>query len=353
MSRIITNFFINNQLTGVANNWQALTMKMDFEDDNVQPSLETNELEFVLTENNIIRQWVADGLIGGVGIFEPPELRIEITDGVNSLTVFNGIIDMLNDMKFVDENIIRVKLRKKGGLNQLTERSQAFSFAYLYSLPNGEPGKISDSDFENISYVLAHIPNYNETLLISISIYVMVKEIYETIKATANLIGDVLGVTASGTTGAIGAALLAVARIAAQLAYIAILVFALIELAKQLFASLFAPIQKYKGMKLQTLLEKGAEHLGYTFESTAFDDVNWQNLLILPIKEGRPDKIDDKGFPTNKGQLYTYYDMLQFFKSLINGKIRVTGNRLKIERKDFWSTQTSYVLPDVLLREYG
>ena len=130
MSRIKLNFYLDNQLIGAANNWQGITMAMTFGDE-VQPAIETDELEFVLNENSKIRQWLEDGISGsGTGIYEPPELRIEITNGTSQLTVFTGILDMVNDMKFIDCNKILVKLKKQGGTNQLTESSQAISFAY-------------------------------------------------------------------------------------------------------------------------------------------------------------------------------------------------------------------------------
>ena len=130
MSRIKLNFYLDNQLVGAANNWQGIVMTMIFEDDNVQPAIEADELEFVLNENNIIRQWVEDGISGsGTGIYEPPELRIELASGSSILTVFVGIVDMPNDMRIIDCNRVMVKLKKQGGTNQLTERSQAISFA--------------------------------------------------------------------------------------------------------------------------------------------------------------------------------------------------------------------------------
>ena len=48
MSRIKLNFFLDNQLIGVANNWQAINMALIFEDEKIQPSIETDEFEFVL-----------------------------------------------------------------------------------------------------------------------------------------------------------------------------------------------------------------------------------------------------------------------------------------------------------------
>ncbi len=348
MSRIKLNFYLDNQLVGVANNWQGITIAMTFGDE-IQPAIETDELEFVLDESDKIRQWVQDGINGiGVGIYEPPELKIEIVSGTGAITVFTGILDMPNDMKFIDCNKILVKLKKQGGTNQLTERSQAISFAYLYS-----KGEIKDSDFVNISYVLAHIPDYQAVVIISISLFILIKEIIQSIQRTANIIIDVSGETAGGVTGGLGATIIQIAKAIVEIVYLTIIIFAVIRLIKDIIDNLISKKRDFKAMRLQLLLEKGAAHLGYTFESTVFNDPNWQKLIILPIKEDSSTTILDKGFPTNKGQLYTYYDLLQFFKKLINGKIVVRNGKIKIERKDFFDNQTSYVLPNVLLNEFA
>lgn len=349
MSRIKLNFFLDGQLIGVANNWQGINMTLVFDGDEVQPAIETDELEFVLNENNIIRKWLQEGIDGtGVGMYEPPELRIEITNGTGTLNVFTGILDMPNDMKFIDCNRVLVKLKKRGGTNQLTERSQAISFAYLYSI-----GEINDSDFVDISYVLAHIPDYQTVVMLSISVFILIKEIIEQIKRIIDFVTDVIAVTASGVSGGIGATFIIIGRGISETAYTIAITFALKELIEQIIVNLIAKMRDFKAMKLQTLLQKGAAHLGYTFESTVFNNVNWQNLIILPIKEDAPNQIDDKGFPTNKGQLYTYYDLLQFFKKLINGKTVVSNGKIKIERKDFWNNLSTYVLPDHLLNEFS
>lgn len=347
MSRIKLNFYLDNQLVGAANNWQGITIAMTFGDE-VQPAIETDELEFVLEESSKIRQWIEDGINGsGVGIYEPPELRIEITDGIGILTVFTGILDMPNDMKLIDCNKVLVKLKKQGGTNQLTERSQAISFAYLHS-----KGEITSSDFVNISYVLAHIPDYQAVVMLSISVFMIIKTTEEVIKEFAKATSDL--VTAlSPPFPSTGQLLSAIAKTIIITAYLVLLVIAVIKLMNEIINNLVSKKRDFKGMKLQVLLEKGAGHLGYTFESTVFNDVNWQNLIILPIKEDSPTKITDTGFPTNKGQLYTYYDLLQFFKKLINGKTVVRNGIIKIERRDFWSNQTSYVLPNVLLNEFA
>lgn len=348
MSRIKLNFYLDNQLIGAANNWQGISIAMTFGDE-VQPEIETDELEFVLEESKTIRKWVQDGINGGgTGIYEPPELRIEIASGTGAITVFTGILDMVNDMKFIDKNKILVKLQKQGGTNQLTERSQAISFAYLHSI-----GEIKNSDFLNVSYVLAHIPDYQAVVMISISIYILIREVTASIRRISEIIADVSGETAGGLSGFIGAGILAAIKVIAQAVYIALLIIALINLIKTVIENLISPKRDFKCMNLQLLLEKGAEHLGYTFESTFFDDPDMRKLVILPVKEDSPNKIPDNGFPTNKGQLYTYYDMLQFFKKLINGKTVVRNGKIIIERRDFFDNQTSYVLPNILLNDFS
>ena len=363
MSRIKLNMFLDNQLIGLSNNWQGINIALKFEDENIQPTLETDELEFLLEENKIIRKWQTDGLIGGVGIFEPPEIRIEIVSDTNKLTVFEGLLDTTRDMVFVDCDRIRVKLTKKGGIANLTERTRAFSFAYLHSLPAGSPGRILDSDFVDVPYVLAHIPNGTQLLILSISLFMIIKEIIELI---TRIIRDIAVITGDATDvppNPAGAATVTILLIVVEILYLSIMIVAVIALIKSLILNLLSPVRNFKAMRLQKLLERGAEHLGYTFESTFFDNVDNRGLVILPIKENRPDKkgnivqfdgtkVKDTGFPTNKSQLYTYFDMLQFFKKLINGKIRLIGNVLTIERKDFYSNQSSYVLPDVFLKEF-
>ena len=352
MSRAKLNFYLNDQLVGAANNWQGISMSLDFDNDFVQPSIQTDSLEFVLSESNTIRKWVQDGIDGsGPGIYEPIELRIELVSNGGKLDVFTGLLDMVNDMQFIDKNKVLVKLIKKGGVDQLTERTQAISFPFLAS-----KGEITKADFVNVSYVLAHIPDFREILIISITIFILIKEIQEQIKRIADLISDIVTITVGGGfTGFLGALILLIARTITEIAYTIFIVIALKELMNQLISNLVAPLRTHKAMKLRVLLEKGATHLGYTFESSFFLSPTFDSLVILPIKEKAPlpapfDQFET-GFPTNKGGLYTYFEMLQFFKQLINGKLVVRDNKIIIERRDFFDNLTTFVLPDVELRE--
>lgn len=348
MSRSVMNFYMNNQLVGAANNWQGIKLTLEFDNENVQPSIESDSLEFVLAENDIILKWIQDGIDGtGVGIYEPIELRIELASGGNSLTVYNGLLDMVNDMQLLDNCTVLIKLNKKGGQRQLTERSQAISFAYLAS-----KGEITSADYVTVSYVLAHIPDFREVLIIGITIFILIKEIQEQIRSAFSLVIEVSSFIATLPGGSLGAIILLVGKTAVQIVYTAFIAIALKELMTQLIANLVAPLRNHKAMKLRTLLEKGATHLGYTFESTFFNNPLLNSLVILPIKEKAPANSGETGFPTNKGSLYTYYDMLQFFKKLINGKIRVIGNKIKVERRDFWDDISTYVLDDVQLRSF-
>lgn len=341
---------MDNQLVGAANNWQGIKLTLEFDNENVQPTIESDSLEFVLNEDGLIRKWIQDGIDGtGVGIYEPMELRIELASGGNSITVYTGLLDMVNDMQLLDNCTVLIKLNKKGGQRQLTDRSQAISFAYLAS-----KGEITSADYVTVSYVLAHVPDFREVLIISITIFILIKEIQEHIKRIADLISDVAGLTATGALGFVGALIVFIARTITEILYNIFIFIALRGLMNQLINNLIAPLRNHKAMKLRVLLEKGATHLGYTFESTFFNSTLLDSLVILPIKEKAPHRfgVGETGFPTNKGSLYTYYDMLQFFKKLINGKIRVIGNKIKVERRDFWDNISTYVLDDVQLRSF-
>ncbi len=352
MSRTKLNFYLNNQLVGNANNWPGISMSLDFNNDGagpftVQPAIQTDSLEFVLTENNIIRDYIQNGVNGGgPGIYEPMELRIELASSGNAIDVFEGLLDMVNDMQFIDKNKVLVKLVKKSSTERLNERTQAISFAFLES-----KGEITNADYEDVKYVLAHIPDFREVIMIAITIFLLIKEIAEQVKRVIDLVGELAALTASGLTGFVGALILLLVKTVTEIVYTFIIILALKELMIQLIGNLVAPLRTHKGMKLRTLLEKGATHLGYTFKSSEFNDPFFDSLTILPIKEKAPLPIGEKGFPTNKGGLYLYFEMLQFYKQLINGKIVVRGTEIIIERRDFFDTQTSFVLPDIKLLE--
>ena len=355
MSRIILNFFLNGNQVDPPNNWEQISMTLDFNNDGdgpitVQPVISTDNLQFVLSTSGIVRKWIQDGVDGtGVGIYEPMEMRIELSSGGSNLTVFEGLLDMVNNMVFVEKNQTFLKLVKKGGADQLTDRSQAISFAFLES-----KGEITTADYVKIKYVLAHVPDFQEVLIISISIFIMIKEIREQIKRILDLITDIAGETAGGFIGLLGALILLIGRTIAEVVYVAIITIAVRDLMTQLIDNLVSKEQIHLGMKLKVLLEKGATHLGYTFESSEFNDPLFESLVILPIKEKAPNPLGlfETGFPTNKGGLYTYLEMLEFYKKLINGKIVVRDNKIIVERRDFFDNPSSFVLPSVLLDEF-
>lgn len=355
MSQTKLNFFLNGNQVDPPKNWQEISITLDFNNDGdgpftVQPAISTDNLEFVLNSSNVIRDWIQGGVDGsGPGIYEPMELRIEMASGTNNVNVFEGLLDMVNDMQLVEKNRTMVRLIKKGGVNQLAERSQAFSFAYLESI-----GEITASDYVKIKYVLAHIPDFQEVLIISISIFILIKEIQEQIRRTIDLITDVAGELAGGLIGIIGSLIILIGRTITEILYIVLIVIAVKELMNQLIDNLVAKEREHLGMKLSTLLQKGATHLGYTFESSEFNDPFFNSLIIMPIKERAPLPfgLGETGFPTNKGGLYTYFEMLEFFETFINGKTVVKNGKIIIERRDFFDNPSGYVLPDVLLDEF-
>jgi len=340
---MILSHYIDNQSVEPPENWGAFRFALNYKDDNVSAQItSTDELIFVLDENNIIRNWF-DGLLGA---FEPPEYRVEVANDGDSITIFTALIDLTNRPIFLDNNRIRVKLKAKDGTDVIGTKAQALSFRYLDSL-----GYFKESDYIQIPYVLAFIPNYVEAVTVSIAIYAVGKEIAEQTERISAIFADSSGESAGGFLGAIGSALLGLLRIAISIAYFIALTIALKTLIIDLINSLISPIRYYKGIKLRKLLEVSAIELGYNFESTEL--AFWDDFVLLPEKENRPDKLtNEKGYPDRNSSLYNCADFLQFYKRLINGKFQIDGNRIRCERKDYYEKTTNYKLPDVLTEEY-
>lgn len=346
------NWFINNQPVDPPMNWPEVRIVLHFDEaiegDAIQASINIENVEWVLANSTILRNHIDAGVTGnGVGIYEPPTVRAELVKAGTIVQVFNGLIDLPRAPKLIDKNRILTNLIERGDEVRFTDRARARSFAYMYSI-----GEITDADFVDIDYVLSSIPDYTQTAVVSLAIFGIVKEIKEQVERVVSIVAEAVGISAAGATGGIGAILLVVAKLIIITIYFIAMTIALVQLTKDLINSLISPVRQYKGMRLLTLMQKGADHLGLAFDSTAFDADGWGDLVILPEKDKRPDKlINEKGYPTNRGQMYTYFDALQVFKKLINGRHKADDTTLKVEKRDFFDSLSTYILPDALLNE--
>lgn len=353
-------FFISLKDMGITSsvtlNGKAVSVSKDFFDvgvkasfgEEIQANLTTEEFTFILDAYEEIRAWIQGGLTGDVGIFEG--IPISITTGNTS--VFDGILD-LQDSAIIRENLkqIQTRLRQNDSLNQLDQLLEPLDYGYLKDL-----GVITASDYVDVDYVVAKIDNGIETITTFITIYLLSKQLADTIKEIGTVTATISGITASGITGGIGAAIYAVAVAILQVAYAATLLILIIDFGIDLFNILVQPQRTHKAIPLRTLLSKACQYIGYSFE-TSITDLN--NLVYLPSNQN-VDEFGEKGVFTKVATItegipnaadigYTCPELFQICRNAFNGRFAIVGSTVQFhtESSPYWITESGWVKPTI------
>lgn len=321
--------------------------------ENIQANLTTEEFTFVLDAYQSIIDWINKGRQGGVGIFEGVPISILNSNGQNNISVFKGILD-LQAGTIIQENLkqVRTRLRQDESLNQLDDLLEPLDYGYLKSL-----GVISSSDYVSVDYVVNKTDNGLETITTLITVYLLSKQLADTIKEIGSSIAIVAGISVSGVPGPIGAAVYAVAVAILQVAYAVTLLILIIDFGTDLFNVLIQPKRTHKGVLLKTLLAKACEHIGYTLETTIED---LENLVYLPSNQNVDEfglknvfnKVGSitEGIPNSGDIGYTCPEMFQICRDLFNARFAILGNTVQFhtENSSYWVSQSGWEKPNSL-----
>jgi len=325
-------FYINNVEVAPPRNWEGIEVSASFDDEQVQSQIDIDKFEFVFDAKDKIKDWFDQSLI-----FEGVPFRIELRNQDSTLTIFDGIIDLTDGFIMGDVDYT-VKVQKRKSNDWLNEIADGYSFRYLEEI-----NVIKNSDFVDIPYIINYIPDYTQSSLLAISIYMMSKELAE----VAERIADLASKLAEGLLAPVLFAL----KLAINLIYFAAISFAISKMVEDLIASLISPKRNHKGIGFKTMLNKGSEHVGLQFSSSIYDSEPYSNLTYLPIKDKVGGSSRETGVPNNTSLINTYGDLLRTAKLMHNADIRIIDNELKLERWDYWVEQSRYVIPDVLIEE--
>jgi len=240
-------------------------VKAEFGTEGIQANLTIEELTFRGNARTEVLNHIADGLLGGVGIFEGVPLSIRAFNANTDLIVFNGYLDLTDG--YIDnnaDNSLKVTLKQADGLNSLEDRLNGLTFGTLV-----ENGTITASDYQTVGYVVEKPFNIVEQLTNSIVIYLMFKEVAELIKEVGKDQATTAGISSSSVTGAVGGGVYAVISTALQIAYALTMVALIVRLSRQLVNSFLPPKIKreHKALNLFTALSAISTELGYTFAS--------------------------------------------------------------------------------------
>jgi hypothetical protein len=343
---------INGSDTEQIKNLNDLSIKSDFADDRVENEVSVTEFEFVKDANKKIRDHA-----NTLGVFQGLPASLLVRNRTQQFEAIKGYIDLADDAEWIGCDTIKAKFKKDYSRDWLEDIGESFSYKYLRSI-----GIIKASDEVNVPYVINYIPDSTEVVMLTIAIYMMSKELAEAVRsiteATADLIEattPTVGVPPSVVLGAIIAASI---KLAAAIAYSIAIVIAIKNLIQDLFNEIISPVRNHKGIKVHTMLQRACEYLGLEFRSSIFEDqsAQWKDMVYIPLKN-KPGGVDpnEDGVPSNSSEMYNFGPSLSVFKEMFNGRVRVSteGNTrvLRLERKDYWDSTATYVLPDVLTNQ--
>ncbi len=144
---------------------------MDWEGKKEAANITINSIRLVADEGKALRDRILSGLTGGVGFFEGEPYRIEVGE-LNNPASFEGFLDFSSGVSFIDECEVECTLKREQGNDWLNEVADGFSYRYLE-----DQGIITDADFISVPYVINYIPDGAQLLILSISTFILTKEL--------------------------------------------------------------------------------------------------------------------------------------------------------------------------------
>lgn len=345
---------INGQNLGVPRNWQGLEIVIDWFNKKESGAVNVSDLAFVFEAKKYIEQHVQSGMDSGVGIFEGIPYDI-ILGNINSpVWKFEGYLDLTDDLTTIGGEEIVCSLKKRKGEDWLNDVADGFSMAYLY-----DQNVIKNSDFVKVPYVINFIPDGLQLILLSMSLYMMTKELIENIEKLSEAIAELtdastpvlsygLGANAGGPVFVVsngwdlGNFILVTLKVLARIAYTVAIVIAIKKLIEQIFEQLLPKKRYHLGMTFRRMMERSCEYLGMSFVSS-INELNW---VHIPRKDRKGGESGEYGFPASDEPIYTFGDLIRKLKEMFNADYRIKNGVFYFERRDFFATASSFQIPD-------
>ena len=363
----MANLSINTEqkyiLNGVQENapeeWADTTIEASYINDNVQPSLTVSDFLFPLKARQSIEAWF-HGPLGG---FEGMPFELILYNNKAQQISFKAFLDFYSNYEELQEDgKVNVSIIKEDSIDDLYSKLGALTYGYLELI-----GAIGQADYVTVPYVVEKKFNLFEIVMTALMTFMMIKEFVEAVTKTVDnaikLASSVLplpGVGPTGPTVSINASAIVYAAISLiiQILYTALILIAIINLARTLLNALVPQKRKHKAILLKTALQKVADYLGY---GLVMPSAVFSNLHYLPSNP----RLDEKkasgliqstegtptGIPNVQDYGYNCVDMFKLAKDLIEGKIALINGVIHVRplNDPFWLQQSVWSLPDVLI----
>lgn len=289
--------------------------------------------------------------IASVGLFEGIPYRVTM-EGVNDLEYYVDLTDPSNTFR---QHECEVKIKRRKGVDSFFDNANGTTFELMRK-------RNVDFNYIQIPYIIVKDNQLELGISLGISLFVMTKELIQGIKDLATAVADLVqgvtlntGVPPSFPTGAFIASLL---KVLAQTIYVAALTVAVNDLATKLFALIFPPVRYLKAAKVQELMAKGCQYLGYDFESKLLNQYPNYTVLPVPLIQNRssifellPDEFlnpFNKGIPSASDTVSTLGSLFTACEMMFNARTRVINGVVRFERRDYGQNQVNLQLQPAL-----
>lgn len=353
MSNTNVNISLNGNQNDAVKEWEDLEFIATFENQNAQPNITVNnELTFVNEYAEAIQAWIDGGFIT-----EGMPLQVTAFNSQNTFNVFDGVVDFTDEFRRIDPTTFKAKIKPAEGLNRLDDRASGLTFQYLYDI-----GVIQDSDFINVPYVVEKELDFVELAMLTLGIFLMIDKLQQLIKELSKDITNLVAHTTGGATGPAASIIASATFVALDIAYTAIVLVSLITMIQELISYMLSPVKFHKAIRLNVLMEKAANFLGYGYNSgLGLDEIvfmpskreiiqdNQVAQLIANLQINQP----GVGIPTASDYGYTFAEMLDAVNKVFKAKVAIQNGVIQQQAliSSYWIQQSSYVLPDPLVEQ--
>ncbi len=286
--------------------------------------------------------------ITNLGLFEGIPYRVELEGGV----ILEYYVD-LTDQIIVKDYEAEVKIKRRKGKDNFKERADGVTFTLMLE-------KGVNFDLFDVPYLVIPDNLIEVAITLGLSTYVMTQELIKAGQEAYNSISELIqAVTPNvglGITYDTGDIIVLVLKVIARLLVFALILVAVIDLATKLFVLVFPPKRNLKACKIQELLKKGCQYLGYTFVSDLLTTYPNYTILPVPLMRERRSIFDfrpeewitpfSKGVPSGSDTTPTFGTFIDAVETIFNARIRIFNGVVRLERRDYWQTQaTAQLLP--------
>jgi len=348
-----SRWILNGNVINAPKEWQTAEALATFDNDAIQASISIDRFKFVNAEATALLNHISAGMSGGVGITEGIPFKVELLNNTNQRTIFDGMADLSDGVEineFLNEVSCKLKLRDE--LLGLEEKLSALSFGYLEK----QLHIFTALDYVSIPYIVHKKSNILDTIIISITLYMMTKELIENIKQLYNDAKNLAAHIAGGATGTLAGIIFSIISLIFEVIYAALLLAAILKLATNLFTQLIPFKRKAKALTFSTALSKVCSYLGYGFNSHITDldvvcyipsNFNYDSTTNLGIIDQLVG--NKKGVPSSSDYGYNCVEFFELAKKLFNGKYAIVNGVVNFHNTDdpYWNQLSTYQLPSI------